>query len=200
MLFSMRLILASGSPRRRELLLAAGFAFDVSAVEVDERRTNGEAPAAYVERLARAKAHAAAAAQRDPDTAVLGADTVVVVDDEVLGKPRDEVDATRMLRLLSGRSHEVLTGVAVIGQGGTVSRVERTTVWFAPLSDRDIAWYVASGEPMDKAGAYAIQALASRFIPRIEGSYTNVVGLPVTTVVELLEKAGLSRLPRPPAP
>lgn len=186
----MRLVLASGSQRRRELLAAAGFAFDVSAVEVDERRTHGEAPAVYVERLARAKAHAAAA-QREPDTVVLGADTVVVVDDEVLGKPRDAADATRMLRLLSGRAHEVLTGVAVIGQGGTVSRVERTTVWFAPLSERDIAWYVASGEPMDKAGAYAIQALASRFIPRIEGSYTNVVGLPVTTVVELLEKAGL---------
>ena len=117
----------------------------------------------------RAKAHAAAA-QREPGTAVLGADTVVVVDDEVLGKPSDAADATRMLRLLSGRPHDVLTGVAVIGQGGTVSRVERTTVWFAPLSDRDIAWYVASGEPMDKAGAYAIQALASRFIPRIEGS------------------------------
>jgi nucleoside triphosphate pyrophosphatase len=192
------LVLASGSPRRRELLSSAGFAFDVSAVEVDERRTNGEAPAAYVERLARAKARAAAA-QQEPDTAVLGADTVVVVDDEVLGKPRDAADATRMLRLLSGRAHEVLTGVAVIGQGGTVSRVERTTVWFAPLSERDIAWYVASGEPMDKAGAYAIQALASRFIPRIEGSYTNVVGLPVTTVVELLEKAGLSRLPGNPA-
>lgn len=162
----------------------------MSAVEVDEHRTCGEAPAAYVERLARAKAHAAAA-QREPDTVVLGADTVVVVDDEVLGKPRDAADATRMLRLLSGRAHEVLTGVAVIGPGGTVSRVERTTVWFAPLSERDIAWYVASGEPMDKAGAYAIQALASRFIPRIEGSYTTVVGLPVTTVVELLEKAGL---------
>jgi septum formation protein len=192
----MRLILASASPRRRELLSAAGFVFDVDAVEVDERRTDGETPAAYVERLARAKAHAAAA-QREPATAVLGADTVVVVDDEVLGKPRDAADATRMLRLLSGRAHEVLTGVALTGQDGTVSRVERTTVWFAPLSETDIAWYVASGEPMGKAGAYAIQALASRFIPRIEGSYTNVVGLPVTTVVELLEKSGLREAARP---
>ena len=169
----------------------------MEAVDVDETREVGESPAAYVERLARTKAHAAVGC--DGECAVIGADTVVVVDDEVLGKPSDTADATRMLRLLSGRAHDVLTGVAVIGPGGTVSRVERTTVWFAPLSERDIAWYVASGEPMDKAGAYAIQALASRFIPRIEGSYTNVVGLPVTTVVELLEKAGLSRLPRNPA-
>ena len=193
MLFPVRLVLASGSPRRRELLAAAGFVFDVSAVEVDERRTNGEAPAAYVERLARAKAHAAAA-QREPGTAVLGADTVVVVDDEVLGKPRDAADATRMLRLLSGRAHEVVTGVAVVCHGRTISRVERTTVWFRPMSDRDIAWYVASGEPMDKAGAYAIQALASRFIPRIDGSYSNVVGLPVAAIVALLEQAAFPLL------
>jgi septum formation protein len=186
----MRLVLASGSPRRRELLSAAGFTFDVRSVDVDERREDGEPAAAYVERLARAKAQAAAG--RDPDRAVIGADTVVVVDDDVLGKPRDGSDATRMLRLLSGRAHDVLTGVAVVWRGRTTSHVERTTVWFAPLSEGDIAWYVGSGEPMDKAGAYAIQSLASRFIPRIEGSYSNVVGLPVASVVELLRRAGLS--------
>jgi septum formation protein len=184
----MRLVLASGSPRRRELLSAAGFTFEVRMVDVDERRENGERAAAYVDRLSRAKAEAAAV--RDPGSAVIGADTVVVVDEEVLGKPRDASDAVRMLRLLSGRAHDVLTGVAVTWHGRTTSHVERTTVWFAPLSEHDIAWYVASGEPMDKAGAYAIQALASRFVPRIEGSYANVVGLPVAAVVRLLEEAG----------
>jgi septum formation protein len=185
----MGLVLASGSARRRELLSAAGFTFDVQAVDVDERREDGEAAASYVDRLARVKAQAAV---RDPDSAVIGADTVVVVDDEVLGKPRDVSDATRMLRLLSGRAHEVLTGVAVTWRGRTTSHVERTTVWFAPLSERDIAWYVASGEPMDKAGAYAIQALGARFVPRIEGSYSNVVGLPVAAVLQLLGKAGVT--------
>jgi septum formation protein len=184
----MRLVLASGSPRRRELLASAGFTFDVEAVDVDERRETGEAPAAYVDRLARSKAHAAA--MRKSGDAVIGADTVVVVDAEVLGKPRDAADAVRMLRLLSGRAHDVLTGVAVTWRGRTTSHVERTSVWFASLSERDIAWYVATGEPMDKAGAYAIQALASRFIPKIEGSYSNVVGLPVAAVVQLLAEAG----------
>jgi septum formation protein len=186
----MRLVLASGSPRRRELLAAAGFSFDVVAVDVDETRRPGEDPGVYVERLARTKALAAVPQN---DRVVIGADTVVVVGGgDVLGKPRDAGDAGRMLRLLSGRAHEVLTGVAVVAGGRTVSAVERTTVWFARLSERDIAWYVASGEPLDKAGAYAIQALASRFVPRIDGSYTNIVGLPVTTVIELLAKLGVS--------
>jgi len=184
----MRLVLASGSPRRRELLAAAGFSFDVVAVDVDETRRPGEDPSVYVERLARTKALAAVPQN---DRVVIGADTVVVVGGDVLGKPRDAEDAGRMLRLLSGRAHEVLTGVAVVAAGRTLSAVERTTVWFARLSERDIAWYVASGEPLDKAGAYAIQALASRFVPRIDGSYTNIVGLPVTTVIELLAKLGI---------
>ncbi len=186
----MRLVLASNSPRRRELLSAAGFEFAVDPVSVDETRQEGEAPAAYVERLARSKAEASAG--HDPECAVIGADTIVVVDGEVLGKPIDEADAARMLRLLAGRAHEVLTGVALTSRGQVMSGVERTTVWFAPLSDADLAWYLASGEPMDKAGAYAIQGRASRFIPRIEGSYSNVVGLPVTVLVEFLEKAGFS--------
>lgn len=184
----MRLLLASNSPRRRELLSAAGFQFAVDPIVVDETRESGEAPEAYVERVARLKAQAAAA--HDSECAVIGADTVVVVDGEVLGKPRDAEDAARMLRLLAGRPHEVLTGVAVACRGSLVTRVERTTVWFRPLSDREIDWYVASGEPLDKAGAYAIQALASRFIPRIEGSYSNVVGLPMATVVQLLKETG----------
>jgi septum formation protein len=186
----MRLVLASGSPRRKELLAAAGVSFDVAAVDVDETRQPDEDPSAYVERLARAKAQAAAPAHAD--RVVIGADTVVVVEGEVLGKPRGADDAARMLRLLSGRAHEVLTGVAVLARGRVVTAVERTTVWFAPLSEREISWYVGSGEPLDKAGAYAIQALASRFVPRIDGSYTNVVGLPVTTVLELLDRAGVS--------
>ena len=186
----MRLVLASGSPRRKELLAAAGFSFDVTPVNVDETPQPDEDATSYVTRLARAKALAAASS--DADRIVIGADTVVVVDGEVLGKPRGAEDATRMLRLLSGRAHEVLTGVAILARGRIVTAVERTTVWFGPLSDSDISWYVASGEPLDKAGAYAIQTLASRFVPRIDGSYTNVVGLPVTTVVELLTKAGIS--------
>jgi septum formation protein len=183
------LVLASNSPRRRELLAAAGFEFDVHAIDVDESRAEGEAAEPYVERLARTKAEAAA--RHHPDSVVIGADTIVLVGDEVLGKPRDPSDAERMLRLLAGRAHEVLTGVAVIGPGRAVARVERTTVWFGPLTDRDIAWYLASGEPIDKAGAYAIQTLASRFIPRIEGSYSNVVGLPMATLAALLKDAGI---------
>jgi nucleoside triphosphate pyrophosphatase len=185
----MRVVLASASPRRRELLTAAGFDFDVAPISVDETRQPVEAPAAYVERLARSKAQAAAG--HDTERAVIGADTVVVVDDDVLGKPRDAEDAARMLRRLAGRAHEVLTGVAVVWRGRTLSHVERTTVWFARLSESDIAWYVASGEPLDKAGAYAIQARGSRFVKRIDGSYSNVVGLPVAAVIELLQKSGV---------
>jgi nucleoside triphosphate pyrophosphatase len=186
----MRLVLASGSPRRKELLAAAGFSFDVTPVSVDETRQPNEDATSYVARLARAKALAAAPSHAD--RIVIGADTVVVVDGEVLGKPRGAEDATRMLRLLSGRAHEVLTGVAIFARGRIVTAVERTMVWFVRLSDSEISWYVASGEPLDKAGAYAIQALGSRFVPRIDGSYTNVVGLPVTTVLELLAQTGIS--------
>ena len=189
---AMRLVLASQSPRRRDLLDAAGIACDVRAVDVDERRHAGETPDVFAERLAREKA--SAGARLFPDRTVLGADTIVVVDDEVLGKPRDAADAVRMLALLSGRSHEVLTGVAIAHAGRVHSAVDRTRVWFSVLSDTEIEAYVASGEPLDKAGAYAIQGLASRFIPRIDGSYANVVGLPVTTVVELLKVLGAARL------
>jgi septum formation protein len=181
---SRRIVLASASPRRRELLAAAGIACDVDPVDVDEQRRQGERPADYVERVARLKARAAAA--RHPERLVLAADTAVVVGTHVLGKPADDRDAARMLELLSGRAHEVLTAVVLAGIGRETAAVETTTVWIDVLSADDITWYVATGEPRDKAGAYAIQGGASRFIPRIEGSYSNVVGLPVARVHRML--------------
>ena len=185
----MSLILASASPRRRELLTRAGITVEVDPADVDERPEQGESPERYVERVAQLKA--SAGARRHPDRPVLGADTVVVVDGKVLGKPADPEDAARMLRRLAGRTHHVLTGVALAWDGQITTQVERTEVAMSAMSEEDVAWYVASGEPMDKAGAYAIQGLASRFVTRIEGSYSNVVGLPVATVVELLRTSGV---------
>ncbi len=183
----MRLVLASASPRRAELLRAAGFEFDTMAVDVDESVRPGEKPEDYVRRLATGKAaRAMEVVSGTGRTFVLGADTAVVVDGDVLGKPRDDQDAASMLRRLSGRPHQVMTGVSLLGPGQQASRVEATTVEFLPLTDADIAWYVESGEGRDKAGAYAIQGLASRFIPRIQGSYSNVVGLPIAAVHALL--------------
>jgi septum formation protein len=180
-----RIILASASPRRAELLRAAGIDFDVRAAEIDEALLPGEAPPDYVTRLAEAKARLVHA--RDGNRTVLAADTAVVVDGHILGKPIDELDAKRMLRLIGGRTHEVLTAVSVFHPGQIVdTRVDATTVEFAELSDSDIEWYVSSGEPMDKAGAYAVQGLASRFVTRIEGSYSNVVGLPIALVYQML--------------
>jgi len=184
----MRLILASASPRRAELLRAAGFDFEIVATEIDERLRPDEPPAAFVRRLAAEKSAAGLAQVRPDDVVVLGADTVVVVDGEVLGKPRDDHDAAAMLARLSGRRHEVLTGVSLRTSTAEAGFVEATTVEFSHLSDAEIAWYVASGEGRDKAGAYAIQGLAARFIPRIEGSYSNVVGLPLAATAGLLVK------------
>jgi septum formation protein len=182
-----RLVLASASPRRAELLRAAGIAFDVVVTDVDEHVRPGEAPDIYVRRLAAEKSSAAMrAVAGGHEIVTLGADTAVVVDGEILGKPADEREAAAMLRRLSGRRHDVMTGISLRAGAYEVGRVETTSVEFARLSEDDVAWYVASGEGRDKAGAYAIQGLASRFIPRIEGSYANVVGLPVTVVVELL--------------
>jgi septum formation protein len=178
-------VLASASPRRQELLTAAGIPFEVLPVDVDETPLDGELPEEHVRRLALAKAEAALA--RRPEAVVLGADTIVVAGGRILGKPRDAEDAARMLRALAGRAHEVLTGVALSSVRGTMFELERTRVWFAPLSDQEIADYVASGEPRDKAGAYAIQGLAARFVVRIDGSYSNVVGLPVALVYRLLK-------------
>jgi|SRR5918995_1370923 septum formation protein len=184
----MRLILASRSPRRADLLTAAGIAFDVSGVDVDEDFRPGEKPEHAVARLAEVKA--IAAAELHPDTIVLGADTTVVVDGEALAKPDDAEDAARMLRLLSGRSHDVLTGVCLVSEERKFVYVETTRVSMAALDEAEIAWYVSTREPFDKAGAYAVQGLASRFIEGIEGSYANVVGLPICRVYEVLKALG----------
>lgn len=183
----MRLILASTSPRRAELLRAAGYEFEVAAASIDESMQDGEPPPIYVRRLAAAKS-AAVRARGDGDVVILGADTTVVVDGEMLGKPADDRDSARMMRRLSGRDHQVLTGISLRRGACELGRVETTSVSFAPLTDDEIAWYVATGEGRDKAGAYAIQGFASRFIPRIDGSYSNVVGLPVAAVRELLRE------------
>ncbi|MGH9238375.1 MAG: Maf family protein [Vicinamibacterales bacterium] len=180
-----RIILASASSRRAELLRAAGIDFDVRPADVDEAICPGEAPGDYVSRLAEAKARAVH--ERDGNQTVLAADTAVVVDGQILGKPMDEADAKRMLRMIGGRTHEVLTAVSIFHPGEIVdTRMDTTTVEFAELSDADIEWYVSSGEPMDKAGAYAVQGLASRFVTRVEGSYSNVVGLPIALVYQML--------------
>lgn len=179
------LILASNSPRRKELLEAAGIHCETLAVEVDESVAKLEPPRDHVRRLALEKARAGFAVR--PDAVVLGADTIVLVGGEIMGKPRDDDDATRMLRLLSGREHEVLTGLAIVASRGTVVEVARTRVWFNSLSETEIWGYVASGEPMDKAGGYGIQGLGSKFVDRIQGSYSNVVGLPVALVYRLLK-------------
>ena len=184
----MRLVLASGSSRRAALLGAAGFAFDTIVVNIDERPRPGEPAEHCVRRLATEKSAAALnfLHHLDDETVVLGADTAVVIDGRILGKPSDDDDAAGMLRRLSGRRHEVMTGVSLRTRDREIGSVEVTTVEFGPLRDEDIAWYVLSTEGRDKAGAYAIQGLAARFIPRIEGSYSNVVGLPVSVVQRLL--------------
>jgi septum formation protein len=191
----MRLVLASASPRRAELLRAAGFDFEILVVDVDEAVHPGERPEDYVRRLAMEKSARAMEQITSTvvlDTIVLGADTAVVIDGDILGKPRDDEDASSMLRRLSGRSHAVMTGVSLRGPGREASRVETTTVEFLPLGEADIAWYVESGEGRDKAGAYAIQGLASRYIPGIRGSYSNVVGLPIAAVHELVAEIASS--------
>lgn len=175
------LILASRSPRRREILTTAGIPHIVQAADVPEQIQPGEAPEDYVLRLSTAKAEAI------EGQLVLGADTVVVFEHHILEKPETEEDARRMLRLLSGREHEVLTGICLKRNGQYQAIVCRTRVRFAELSDTEIHEYVASGEPMDKAGAYAVQGLASKFIERIEGDFYNVVGLPVSVVYRMLK-------------
>jgi septum formation protein len=210
------LILASASPRRQELLRNAGIAFETQPADIDETPHEGEAPVMLAERMAREKALAIFRIR--PHDCVLGADTIVVVDESILGKPRDAADAARMLRQLSGRTHRVITGVCLVGavavsQSGIAAkapvsekprtenrepgtalpeiRSATTLVTMCRLSERDILSYVATGEPMDKAGAYAIQGMASRWIPQIEGEYSNVVGLPVALVCGMLREHGL---------
>jgi septum formation protein len=187
------LILASASPRRKELLTQAGFTFTIQAASILEDLRPGENPLAYVTRLAREKAQSVYARQDSQDwaTVVLGADTTVVAPNaEVLGKPADVADARRMLRLLSGATHQVMTGVAVVSATGTEVAAEVTHVSVVTLSDEEIDVYIATGEAMDKAGAYAIQGYAGRWIPRIHGCYFNVVGLPLALVSGMLEGTG----------
>ncbi len=184
----MPLILASASPRRAELLRNAGIPFIVEPAHVPEQPLPSEPPLRYAQRLARAKAQTVFA--RNPDNVVLGADTVVVVDEHLLEKPQDEQDAARMLRLLSGRAHQVITGVCVLAPGHEQTEAEITEVRFGRLTDAEIAGYVATREPMDKAGGYAIQGIASRWIERIDGCYFNVVGLPVPRVYRMLQVLG----------
>jgi septum formation protein len=177
------LVLASQSPRRSEILKQAGIAFVVRSASVDETARAGESPCDYVRRLARDKALAAGPR---PGEMVLGADTTVVVDEKMLAKPEDADDARRMLSLLSGRRHQVLTGICLAHDGEIITDFAETQVWFVEISTPEIDEYVASGEPMDKAGAYAIQGLASKFVERIDGCYFNVMGLPISMVYRYL--------------
>jgi septum formation protein len=184
----MRIVLASASPRRQELLRNAAIDFVVCPANIEEVQLPDEPATTFAERMAREKARAVL--QSITDGWILAADTIVVVEEEVLGKPCDQKDAARMLRLLSGREHQVITSVCLIGDGFEDVRSETTTVHFSTMSDVDIREYIASGEPMDKAGAYAIQGIASRWITRIEGDYSNVVGLPVDLVWQILREHG----------
>ena len=179
-----KLILASGSPRRSEILTSVGWEFEKHVADIDETERAGELPENYVVRLAREKAEAVAA--RFPDGIVLGADTTVVIDEQIIAKPVDLNDSRRMLRLLSGRWHEVLTGVAVVQNGKTRASIQSTRVKFSELSDGEIEYLVLNGSPLDKAGAYAVQAQAALFIEGIEGDYWNVVGLPISLVYRLI--------------
>jgi septum formation protein len=195
------LVLASASPRRQELLRNAGIPFVVQPTDIPEIAREGESAKACAERLAREKALAVFRGR--PEDLILGADTIVVVDGEMLGKPCDAEDAARMLRMLSGRTHQVTTGVCLVGSTALITensqlttgfedvRSETTLVTVHPLTDNDIRFYVSTGEPMDKAGAYGIQGMASRWISRIEGDYFNVVGLPVALVCGMLRERGI---------
>lgn len=188
-----RLVLASQSPRRREILERAGFRFEVRVTGVPEVRAPEETASEYVQRLAASKAHAGAVPGED-GAVVLGADTVVVLDNHILEKPVDEADARRMLGVLSGREHRVITGICLAAASGSVIIHDQseTRVRFAQVSQAEIDTYIESGEALDKAGAYAIQGLASKFIERIEGCYFNVVGLPVSLVWRHLKQLGIT--------
>ena len=194
----MTIVLASASPRRQELLINAGIEFVVRPANIPEVRLPHESPKGFAERMAQEKARTirdnveAAHPQNKNSLAVLGADTVVVIGNEVLGKPTNSGDAARMLRLLSGREHSVITGVCLSGETFEDVRSETTIVYFGELSESDIKSYIKTGEPMDKAGAYAIQGMASRWISKIEGDYNNVVGLPVDLVLQMLREHGVS--------
>jgi len=184
-----QLILASSSPRRRQLLELLGLKFEVRSANIDESIQGGETPSAYVERVAMLKA--VRVAMQMPQALILGADTAVVVDGRILGKPQSPADARRMLTLLSGRSHAVLTGIALAGTDQS-SRIVESQIDFRVLSRGEIDWYIRTGEPMDKAGAYGAQGIGSFLIQSVHGSYSNVVGLPLAETLLLLNRAGVS--------
>jgi septum formation protein len=181
-----RVVLASSSPRRRELLTLVGIAHKVKAAHIDETYLSGESPRPHAERLAREKAKTV----EEPGTVVIGADTIVVVDGDVLGKPKNEADAANMLRRLSGRTHMVITAVAVAVDGRVESGVEEVEVTFHPLTDRDIEAYIATEEPMDKAGAYGIQGFGATIVASVDGDYFAVMGMPLQLLVRLLARLG----------
>jgi septum formation protein len=185
---SARVILASASPRRRELLTLVGIEHEVRPADIDESLLPGEAPAAHAERLARTKAHTIAA--REPGAVVIAADTIVVVDGDVLGKPRGEEDARAMLQRLSGRTHTVLTAIAVARATRMESAVESVDVTFRALTADEIVAYIATGEPMDKAGAYGIQGYGATIVERVDGDYFSVMGLGLRRLIDLLERVG----------
>ena len=191
---SVRFILASSSPRRRELLGSIGVDFEVIPSHIPEERGEGETPEEYVARLSREKAHAIAA--KHPDRWIIAADTTVALDDLVLEKPIDPEDAKRMLKTIAGKTHVVYTGVTLlnVAKQWQETRVAESEVRMLPLDARDIDWYVATGEPLDKAGAYAVQGIGAMFIDSIHGSYTNVVGLPLATLFQMMRKAGIDPL------
>jgi septum formation protein len=180
-----KLILASGSPRRAEILTSVGWEFTKIVPDIDESEVPGESPEDYVQRLAREKAEAVA--RKNNESVILAADTTVVIDDQIIGKPVDMEDARRMLRLLSGKGHEVLTGVAVLVDGDMRIGLQRTGVKFAELTEAEVNFLAEMGDPLDKAGAYAVQAQAALFIEGIEGDYWNVVGLPISLVYRLVD-------------
>jgi len=188
-MISPRVILASASPRRRELLDLVGIAYDVEPADIDETYGDGEEAAAHAERLAREKG--ATIAARNPDAVVIAADTIVVIDGLVLGKPRDEADAARMLSMLGGQTHVVLTAVAVMYRGHVRSGVESVLVTFRALDRERIGAYIATSEPMDKAGAYGIQGFGATLVERIDGDYFAVMGLPLARMVDLLREIGV---------
>ena len=185
----LRVILASASPRRRDLLDLIGIAHEVRPADIDETALPAEAPIPHAERLARAKAHALA--KGHPDIVVIAADTIVVVDGDILGKPRDEAHAAEMLRRLAGREHTVYTAIAVARDSQTESAVEAVRVTFRALSDDEIAAYIATREPMDKAGAYGIQGYGATIVERVDGDYFSVMGLGLRRLVELLGRVGV---------
>jgi septum formation protein len=192
-----RFILASSSPRRRELLASVGLTFEVIPSHIPEVRGEHEAPEEYVARLSREKAETVA--NGHPSDWIIAADTTVLLGEELLEKPLDDADARRMLATIAGRTHIVYTGVTLqnVSRGWLETRIAESEVRMLPLSSEDIAWYVKTGEPLDKAGAYAVQGIGAMFIDSIHGSYTNVVGLPLATLFQMLRKAGIDPLTTP---